>query len=779
MTPMAIAAMLIAMAATEAPRYNRDVRPILAEHCFVCHGQDGGARKADLRLDTAEGAAGVLGGGVAASALLARVASDDADMRMPPSGPGLSAKEIGILRDWVAAGAVYEPHWAYVPPVRPETPSVKDDDWVRTPIDAFVLARLEAEGLAPAPEADAYTLIRRLSYDLTGLPPAVADADAFANDASPERADKAVDRLLASPHYGEHMARYWLDLARYADSAGYHIDAKRTMWPYRDWVIGAYNANMPFDRFTIEQIAGDMLPEATIDQRIATGFHRNTMFNEEGGIDQEEFRTKAVVDRVGTTMTAWMGTTMACAECHDHKYDPFSQAEFYQLYSFFNNVPELGGGTNKSRAPLVQLEAPMAVRSELDGLRSVVAELTAQRTEADLAEKKEGEEPTPLNARIAALEKRMEELKASIPTTLVMEEMAEPRETRIHERGDFLSPGDRVEPAVPAVWGGLAVETGRRATRLDLAEWLVARENPLTARVVMNRLWAQFFGRGLVSTADDFGTRGAMASHPELLDWLAVEFMESGWNVKRMVRLIADSAVYRQTSAVDRAAYEADPQNVLLARGPRFRLDAEGIRDTAMAASGLLSGKVGGPSVFPYQPAGLWTEKMLTGYDVGDWPATYGDDLYRRGMYTFRRRSVPYPTFATFDAPTFEYCAAARSRTNTPLQALTTLNDPQFVEAARVMAERIAAHDAASLDDRIAYAFRLCLTRPPSDAERTFLASFHESQRAAFAEEPAEAQALIANGRAPVKPYDDPAALAAWTAVANVLLNLDETMTKE
>ncbi len=769
--------------------FNKDIRPILAEHCFTCHGQDGAARKAGLRLDTAEGASALLKSGAAAvvpgapenSTLIHRITTSDADDRMPPSdkGDALDPADIETLRTWIAQGAPVEAHWAYIAPVKPPVPAVNNTAWPRNDIDRFVLARLDKEGLSPSPEADRYTLLRRLSLDITGLPPTVEEADAFVADQRADALEWVLDRLFASPHYGEHRARYWLDLARYADSNGYHIDAPRSMWPYRDWVIRAYNKNMPFDQFTREQLAGDLLPDSTLEQRIATGFHRNTMLNEEGGIDPEEFRTKSVVDRVDATMTTWMGTTMACAQCHDHKYDPLTQKEFYEFYAFFNTVPEIGGGTFQSRAPLVELPPGATLQAELDGLASVIAKLKAEFPPPP--ENTETPEEKPKDApptRLETLEKQLEEKKKEIVTTLVMAEMETPRETHILARGDFLQPGEAVLPGTPAVLPALPIPEGQRASRLDLANWVTSPENPLTARVAVNRMWQELFGQGLVSTPEDFGTRSAAPSHPELLDFLAVTFVESGWDVQGMLRMMVSSATYQQSAAVGADAYAHDPYNVLLARGPRFRLDAEAIRDNALVVSGLLNETVGGPSVHPYQPAGLWEEKALTGYGAGIWPETQGPDLYRRGMYTFRRRSVPYPTFQGFDTPGFEYCTAERARTNTPLQALTTMNDPQFVEAARVFGERILREGGDSVDAKIDFALRQCLIRPPREAEWALFAKLYGEQHAAFSTNADAATELIHQGRAPVPKDLDATALATWTTIANILLNLDETVTK-
>jgi hypothetical protein len=785
---LTIATLAAPLFADEVPplSFNQDIRPILADHCFACHGQDAAARKAGLRLDTSEGAIAplksghfaIVPGNVDGSTLLQRIATSDLDERMPPpdKGRGLNAEEIATLRTWISQEAPYEAHWAYVTPTKPAIPETTDTAWPKNDIDRFVLARLEAEGLAPAPPADRYTLLRRMSFDLVGLPPTPGEADAFAADKRPDALDWVLDRLLASPHYGEHQARYWLDLARYADSNGYHIDAPRSMWPYRDWVIRAYNQNMPFDQFTREQLAGDLLPDATLEQRIATGFHRNTMLNEEGGIDPEEFRTKSVVDRVNTTMTTWMGTTMSCAECHDHKYDPFTQKEFYQFYAFFNSVPEVGGGTFQSRAPLVELPPDPTLQAELDGLASVIARLEAEQApKTDEAKEKPKDAPP---TRLETLRKQYEEKKKEIITSLVMSDMEEPRETHVLTRGNFLQPGELVQAATPSVLPAMTSEGGHTPTRLDLANWLLEPANPLTARVAVNRIWQQLFGRGLVSTPEDFGTRGAAPSHPELLDYLSVTFIESGWDVKGFLRTILSSATYQQSSEVGENSYALDPDNTLLSRGPRFRLDAEVLRDNALMISGLIHPEVGGPSVHPYQPPGLWKEKALTGYGAGTWPEISGQELYRRGLYTYRRRSVPYPTFQAFDAPGFEYCTAERARTNTPLQALTTMNDPQFVEAARVFGQRILREGGDDLGAKLDFALRQCLTRPAREEERVLFEDLYNEQHAAFSADSTGADQLIRQGRAPVPSDLDSAELATWTTIANILLNLDETVTK-
>ena len=771
----------------QAVSYNRDVRPILAEHCFRCHGRDDEARQGKLRLDTFEGATTELSGDTVAvrpgqreaSELIERIRVADPNKRMPPpeAADALTDEEIATLTHWILEGAKYEVHWAYQKPQRPALPTVRDREWPRNAIDHFVLARMEANGYTPSPPADDYALIRRLSLDLTGLLPSVFNADQFARDKNPDRYDRAVDSLLAEPAYGEHMARYWLDLARYADSNGYHIDTKRTMWLYRDWVVNAFNDNMPFDEFTTLQIAGDMIADADQDSRIATGFHRNTMFNEEGGIDPEEFRTKAVVDRVNTTMNVWMGTTMSCAECHDHKYDPFSQEEFYRLYAFFNNVPEAGGGvanTQDSMAPLVRFPLDESAQAELDAARAELND--AKNRQAELTKDEHEKEFDALSKMIESLTADATTIEDSALTALVMEEMKTPRTTRIHKRGNFLDLGDEVAAGVPEIFSDLNRSDSPK-NRLDLARWLVHEDNPLTARVTVNRVWAMLFGRGLVSTVDDFGVRGALPSHPELLDFLSVEFMESGWDIQALLRQITNSATYQQSSNVGSKSYANDPNNVFLSRGARFRMDAERIRDGALLASGLLVEQLGGPPVFPYQPEGLWKEKMLTGFEVGSWPVMDGDELYRRSLYTYRRRSVPYPTFQTFDAPSFEYCQAERPRTNTPLQALATLNGPQFVEAARALAENVLENET-NTKSRLIRLFRQCLTREPTRREIKLLRSVYKENFARFQKNGEEAKALTQNGRS--KPSDTiaPEELAAWTVVTSVVLNLDEMITK-
>lgn len=705
-------------------------------------------------------------------------------------------------------------HWAYIEPVRPELPKVKNSRWLRNPIDAFVLARLEKEKMRPSPEADRITLIRRVSLDLTGLPPTLAEVDAFVADKSKDAYEKLVDRLLASPHYGEKWARMWLDLARYADTHGYEKDPKRSMWPYRDWVINAFNENMPFDEFTIEQIAGDMLPNATEEQKVASGFHRNTMFNTEGGVDPEEARVATIVDRVNTTATVWLGTTLGCAQCHTHKYDPFTINEYYRMFAFLNNAdepqmdvpsPAQKARQEKLRADIARLEAelkkqtPELAAAQTDweqkftrtlienstaeasntppAIRKIIAMPLAERTEKDkaaLLDYFRSNSPALKSVRdqLADARKQEKELKKEIPTTLVMQERSQPRETHVMVRGNFMNLGDKVTPGVPAVLPPLPAE--QPANRLTLARWLVSRENPLTARVTMNRFWGQYFGHGIVETVEDFGTQGERPTHPELLDWLATEFMRRNWDMKAMHKLIVMSATYRQSSRATPELVERDPDNRLFARGPRFRVPAETVRDIALEASGLLSPKIGGPSVFPYQPDGIWTQI----YSGDKWEISKGEDKYRRGLYTFWRRTSPYPAFMSFDAPSRELICTRRPRSNTPLQALTTLNDPSYVEASEALARRMMNETKGDAADRAAYGFRLCVAREPRKMEVKRLVELYQDELARFKQDgkAAEKMATTELGKAPDKTNLEE--LAAWTVVANVLLNLDETITK-
>ena len=704
-----------AAAARGEVSYSRDIKPILAQQCYECHGPDEGTRQAGLRLDTRAGLLGdgnrrpaVTPGNRQTSQLYRRITAEEPAIRMPPGRkPALDAGQIELIGRWIQAGAAVEEHWAFLPPQRPEPPEVEDTSWPRNEIDRFILAELEAAGIAPSPEADKRTLVRRVYLDLIGLPPPVEAVERFLADESSDAYERVVEELLASPHYGERWARHWLDAARYADSHGYSIDGPRSIWKYRDWVIDAFNQDKPFDRFVIEQLAGDLLPEATLEQRIATGFHRNTMINQEGGIDREEFRVEAVVDRVATTGSVFLGLTMACAQCHTHKYDPITHREYFQFFAFFNSDHE-------------------------DTLSFPAGEVSE--------------------------------------TTLVLRQAAKPRETRIHLQGDFTRPGDAVTPGVPAILHPL--EAKENPTRLDLARWLMEPANPLTARVTVNRFWQRFFGRGIVETENDFGIQGILPTHPELLDWLATEFQEQGWGIKAMHRLIATSAVYRQASHAREDLREIDPRNLLLARQARVRLDAEIIRDTGLGASGLLHPDIGGPSVFPPQPAGV----MGLGQVNRTWDTSEGGDRYRRGMYTFFWRGNAYPALTVFDAPRALSACTRRNRSNTPLQALTLLNDQSFVEMAQELAYRVlreVPHDDARRMDHL---FALCLSRGPSATERAMMDQLLGQQRASFAQAPDEARLATAADFGHGIAREE---LAAWTMLARAIMNTDEFITRE
>lgn len=967
---------LPALAATPAPTvdFGRDVRPILSNKCFKCHGPDEATRQAGLRLDTFDGAiapskAGlraIVPGDSASSELLARIASHNPDDRMPPPdvGNALTAEEQATLATWITEGAVYQQHWSFTRVERPVLPLVQDRAWPRNPIDDFILARLEAEGLQPSPEASRATLARRVYLDLTGLPPTPEAIAAFEADQSAVAYEAMVDRLLASPHFGERWARVWLDLARYADTKGYEKDDRRTIWRFRDWVIDAFNADMPYDQFTIEQLAGDLLPNPTLEQQLATAFHRNTMTNDEGGTDDEEFRSAAIIDRVNTTASVWMGLTMACAQCHTHKYDPITHTEYYQFYDFFNQtedadtypveLPILAAPTaeqQRQRATFAaaekDLQERLAVESERliadgaawepalqeyaaavpapgvwhatapypaenfdiafdtifpaeqgkkrnaaslekdatwtehpewqdgavhalpnngagatylyrvietpragkvtlylgsnDGLQvwlngnslhtnrvqraaaadqdTVVADLrkgkntllmkiadaggahgfyfrmAAEALPADVlatlqlpADQRTPEavqsaqayyasvapELAPLRTRLAAVEAEAAELEKVIPQVPVLRELPadKVRKTRIFDRGSFLMPAAEVTAGVPAALPGLPADTPRN--RLGLARWLVSREHPLTARVAVNRFWESIFGTGIVATLEDFGTQGEFPSHPELLNWLAADFMEQGWSVKQLCRTIVTSATYRQSSTITPDRQEKDPYNRLLARGPRFRLEAETIRDQALTVAGLYNPALHGPSVMPPQPEGVW---QLV-YSSDKWVASEGDDRYRRGLYTFWRRSAPYPSMMTFDATSREVCTAQRTRTNTPLQAFVTLNDPVYVEAAQALARRMITEGGETPVERAKFGFLAATGRAPQPSELVQLTGLYQSERNHYDTQPDAARDMATNPMGPLPESIQPAEAAAWTVVGNVLLNLDEVLNK-
>ncbi len=1078
------------LGAERAVEFNRDVRPILSDKCYLCHGPDAKAKNIPLRLDSEAAAKADLGGGRRpivesdpdASQMIRRITASDLAVRMPPafSGLKLTATEIDTLRTWIAQGAKWQKHWAYLPPVRPPLPDVKNKAWPRNPIDSFVLSRLESEGLQPSAEASPETLLRRASLDLTGLPPTPAEIDAFLKDKSPNAYEKAVDRLLVSPRYGERMAARWLDAARYADSSGYEYDGERQMWRWRDWVIDAFNRNQPYDQFTLEQIAGDLLPNATLEQKIATGFNRNHRANSEGGIIPEEYAVEYVVDRVETTSTVFLGLTLGCARCHDHKYDPFTQKDFYSIFAYFDNVPERGRAMKYGNSPplvpapttdqqaaldrlnrsiqkiedLLRERGPALERSQqawthevanaaqvywspTSGLEAAfplespgeakaasgsAAEASATKATAEKAAtastaKAGGEPPRkaagelvekpaasqtiakapdasvpfvpgrlgkaayfdgktyldagdiagfdiedrftlcawvysestpdgsviskmrdaprgrgygvylnqgkvhvhltsnyaddairmeteealaprrwyhvavtytgsrmaegvhvyldgkpvktkvlldalyrpfrnagaafkdpfrigggggpdhrfhgqiddvriyartlnpeeisalavgePINAiarkspaersdaeraqlrwyflenaagaevqdswkRLTALYREREKLERAFPTVMVMAERPVPKETHLLIRGAYDKPGEKVEPGVPTILAPLPV--GAPNNRLGFARWLVDSSNPLTARVAVNRFWQMSFGTGLVKTAEDFGVQSEWPSHPELLDWLATEFTRCGWDMKALRKLIVTSAAYRQSSRATPELLQRDPDNRLLARGPRYRLPAEAIRDQALYVAGLLVEKQGGPSVKPYQPAGLWTEISMQGLD---YEQSHGPDLYRRGLYTFWKRTIAPPMMLNFDAANHESCTVRENRTNTPLQALDLMNDVTFLEAARFLGQRMIKEGGDNPVTRLHYGFRLATGRWPSAAEEQVLRNNLQFHLDYFASNPDRIKEYLSQGESPADPAIEPRLLAGYAAVGSMLLNLDETITKQ
>jgi hypothetical protein len=824
--------------------FNRVIRPILSENCYKCHGPDDGARKSNLRFDrrtdalkpAKSGRIAIIPGAPEKSEMVARISATNQDKRMPPASTGkkLTTAQIADVRQWISAGAPYAEHWAYVKPVRPAFPEVSDKTWPRNGIDRFILARLDKEGLKPSLHADRTTLIRRVSLDLTGLPPTPQEVDDFLKDDNPQAYEHLVDRLLQREGFGEHWARMWLDLARYADSAGYADDPPRNIWAYRDYVIRAFNQNKPFDRFTIEQIAGDLLPEPSEEQKVATAFHRNTMTNNEGGTDDEEFRNAAVVDRVNTTMAVWMGTSIACAQCHHHKYDPFSQQEYFQLFAILNNtadadrsdeapVKRLYTHAQKEQLARAQAESwdleqefacvpaesvaeqagwetefpwnlawenslgrishPLTPKEEQieyvfppSGILELLRIASDQRTETQRAlltkwyRSHIAPELKQEQARYAQLQREIQDIKPD--TVPVMKELegSERRTTRVQLRGNFLALAETVTEAVPAVFHPLLPDVA--PNRLAFARWLVDAENPLTARVTVNRFWEQIFGMGIVRTSEDFGSQGELPTHPELLDWLATEFVAGGWDIKALLKLMVTSASYCQSASVSAELLERDPDNRLLARGPRFRMSAEEIHDQVLFVSGLLSPKLYGPPVRPPQPSSGLTAAFGGSLD---WKNSEGEDRYRRAIYIEWRRTNPYPSLATFDAPNREVCALRRPRSNTPLQALVTLNDPVYVEAAQALGRRMVQTNGSNAD-KARFGFRLCLTRQPRDPELNRLLEFYQVALAQYAKQPEMAKPFACDPLGPLPDGTDLAAAAAWTAVGNVLLNLDEML---
>ena len=759
-----------AVALNAAPDFSREVLPILSDNCFKCHGPDANARKAKLRLDRQENVlrkkdAIIVPGKSAESELIARIFSSDPDELMPPpdSKLKLTAAQKATLKAWVDAGAKWGNHWAYEPARRPALPQVKNAEWPRNEIDSFILARLERERLKPSVEADKITWLRRVSLDLTGLPPSTEEVDAFKKaliDNHKSAFENVVNRLLASPRYGERMAWDWLEAARYADSNGYQGDNDRTMWPWRDWVVRTLNANVPYDKFTIEQLAGDLLPKATDEQRLATAFNRNHMINGEGGRIAEENRVEYIFDQMETMSTLWLGTTMTCSRCHDHKFDAITQRDYYSLFAFFNNTSVNGGGGSGQTAPVLAVASP-----------------AQQKEILELEEKIQSLKEKP---KIDAAKKQLTDLRKKFPKVMVMQEQAKARTTKVLVRGVYNNPSDvAVTSAWPAVFGRDTLPRVQDAqqrvpNRLHLAQWLVNDKHPLTARVTVNRIWQQFFGAGLVKTPEDFGVQGERPSHPQLLDWLALEFINSGWDVKALHKRIVLSATYRQTSRVTPALRERDPANRLLARMTRQRLPSWMIRDQALFVSGLLVEKRGGPAVKSYQPAGVWAEAT---FGKKKYTRGKGEDLYRRSLYTFWRRIIGPTMF--FDESKRQTCHVRRSRTNTPLHALIVLNDTTYIEAARAMAQRVLKEGGADDKTRTAYAFRLATARLPKPKEAAVLIQSLQKLRATYAQDQPATKALLTIGESKRDEKLNPTDHAAYTVLCNMILNLDEVITRE
>jgi len=818
--------------------FNRDIRPILSENCFYCHGQDPNKRESGLRLDVRKEAidyGAITPNDVEVSTLIERVLSDDQDTMMPPpeSNRKISNSQKELLKRWVQQGAKYQSHWAFVSPTRPELPKVKQSDWPKNPIDQFVLAKLKQTGLAPSPQANRETLIRRLHADLTGLPPTPEEVEAFVSNQNADAYDNLVDRLLASPHYGERMAMPWLDAARYADSNGFQQDGDTWQWVWRDWVVDAFNADMPFDQFSIEQLAGDLLPDASVSQKIATAFNRNHLLNGEGGAIAEEQRFNNLFDRVDTTSTTWLGLTMACAQCHDHKYDPLTQKDYYRLMHIFNQVPEKGrpgkqssrirvaepfiripGAKEEQQAklketmqalekqskPLMEaayrdwkndvladeesigkaelpkelialLKKPPAKRTEKN--KKAIEDQIRKHFEAQI-KKELGQKIEPVRKYYAAKKAYNDYVANEIPHVMVMSDDRY-RETKVLDRGEYLSPiGEPLSFATPGVLPSLPDDLD--ANRLGLAKWLFLAENPLTARVQVNRMWQFFFGIGIVKTSEDMGVQSEYPQHMELLDWLAIEFQESGWSMKTMHRMIVTSATYRQSSRVTAEHLVKDPENRLHARASRFRMPSMILRDVALAASGLLNTKVGGKPVYPYQPDAIWESLAITKERDFTYPTSKGPDLYRRSLYTFWRRTVAPANM--FDVANRRICVVRTGLTCTPLHALTTLNDPTWTEAARVLAE-VCIQTETKIEDQLTLAFRRVVARKPTENDLKSLRKMYDRQLAVYEADEKAATQLISVGESPRDEKLDPVKHAALSNVCLGIFNLDEALNRE
>ncbi|TSJ40768.1 DUF1553 domain-containing protein [Mucilaginibacter corticis] len=732
--------------------YNFNIRPILSDKCFKCHGPDASKRQAGLRLDIPESAYSALKDNPAAHALVPgdldkselfqRISTSDSSTLMPPPNSNLkrlNQYELALIKKWIKQGAKYEKHWAFVPPKYTPVPEVKDKTWPKNPIDNFILARLEKYNIKPNAEADKERLLKRISFDLTGLPPDLATMDKFLADNSPDAYEKMVDELMAKPQYGEKMALHWMDIARYADSHGYQDDNYRTQWPWRDWVIHAYNENLSYKSFITWQLAGDLMPNHTKEQLLATGFNRNHKITEEGGVIDEEYRVSYVTDRTNTFGKAMIGVSLECAHCHDHKYDPFSQKEYYQVFAFFNNVKEVGiettvgGPETYAKKPLMQISN--------DDVKSVLKFVNKKDTGKLIVS--------------------------------IMGDSLNYHKTYILKRGSYDAPGDEVSAGTPKAI--LPFNDSYPKNRLGLAKWLFDKDNPLTARVYVNQIWQEFFGRGIVKTLGDFGMQGDLPSNPQLLDWLALDFRDHGWNIKRLVKQMVMSATYRQSAVISPEKLKEDPENIMLARGPRGRLPAEFVRDEVLASSGLLTKTIGGPSVNPYQPPGLWENTTSGRGQLASYKQVHGPDLYRRGMYTLIKRTVPPVEMAIFDASNRDQCEVQRLRTNTPLQALLMMNDPTVLEAARVLAAKLL-QEKSTANDKIYKAFRLIICRKPTAKEMGILTAYYTEQLQSANKQSADK--LLSVGEYPIPPQLDKLDLVTMMKVVDTIYNLEEAITK-
>jgi hypothetical protein len=738
---------------TDSVDFNLHIRPILSDRCFKCHGPDANQRKANLRLDTPEGALAALKdnpkahvivpGSPDQSEVFLRISTADTSQLMPPpkSNLSLTENEISLIKKWIEQGATYKPHWAFIPPTQKEIPVVENEDWPVNEIDYFILTKIEAADLTPNEEADRERLLKRVSLDLTGLPPTLEMQTRFVADQSAEAYEKIVDELLAQPQYGERMAVHWMDVARYADSHGYQDDGLRTMWPWRDWVIHAFNKNYRYDQFVTWQLAGDLLPNPTKEQVLATGFNRNHKITQEGGVIDEEYRIEYVTDRTNTFAKAFLALTFECAHCHDHKYDPISQKDYYRTFAFFNRVPEKG---LVGDIQLASLADPPRIKITTKEINEILTFINKKDT-------------TPVEV-------------------MVMKDSTWRRPTYILTRGVYDAHGEQVSIGLPPeILPFDSIKYGDN--RLGLANWLFDKKNPLTARVFVNRMWQEFFGRGLVKTSGDFGMQGEMPTHPELLDWLAVDFRDHGWDVKRLIKQFVMSATYRQSASMSKEKLATDPDNILLARSSRKRLTAEGVRDVALASSGLLVKDIGGPSMKVYQPKGIW-ESSTSGRGVlARYVQDHGDDLYRRGLYSFIKRTVPPPGMLVFDASNRDQCEVNRMRTNTPLQALVLLNDPAMLESARVFAERLML-EKTSADEKIRKAFQSIICRVPKKEEFDQLIKYYAQEKLNFEKTPDKAKQFIETGEYRHEKINDVISLAALMQVVQTIYNLDEAITK-